>query len=538
MYKKIFYYMLVVIFTAAISSCGKEGPQGPQGPQGPEGPSGKAGTVVTIVDDHWCIDGVKTQYKIIGEGGAVKVPYIGTDGYWYVDGEKTSFKAVGEPGKPGSLISIGADGYWYIDGVKTDYKATGDPGGSTNTFTVTFDADNGSQTKTQNVINGGWPTEPKDPVKSGASIPINNAVGGLYLTDGNNVFANHAFAGWYNGNELFDFDAPVTKNITLKAKWRLYGFDVYNETTGEVDFEKAITYINSHPETYALVLDNNIKVAGSNSRTLSSASKLTIIGLGAERKISLTSPGSILIVGGTQATEMTLGNNITLVGLTLGEDGASQNNNQSVLRVTSNLTMLEGSKITGNTTVSSVAVDASAAVYVNSMTFPATFTMKGGAITGNKTENTANMAAGLFVKYNSNNPVIKLEGGSITGNSGVAGDVLMERITLTFSGNAQVGTLTLMAGSAGHTTVNIASGWSGDNVRLNLYGSQSIIGDYSSGVIYLWLGKTILEGDVNATTVAKFTPGNFITNTTPVASTQPITNTHYINNSGVLTANP
>jgi len=535
MYKKIFYCLLVVIFTAAISSCGKDGKDGKDGVDGKDGKDGKAGTVVTIVDDYWCIDGVKTPYKVIGEGGAVKVPYIGTDGYWYIDGEKTNFKAVGEPGKPGSVISIGTDGYWYIDDVKTDYKATGD-GGSSNKFTLTFDADNGTPLITQAVYNDAWARPPlKDPVKSSASIPINNADGGLYLTDGNNVFANYSFAGWYDGNELFEFDAPVTKNITLKAKWISYSFDVYGEAWN-IDFDKAIGYVNANPGTYALLLDDDIKVSGSTTRTLSSASKLTIIGLGAERKISLTTQGRILTVGtnpSTNQAELTLGNNITLVGLTDGQGGATQNNNGPVLSVYSHLIMLDGSKITGNTTVSGLAVSAyatSAAVsIVSAGGFNPSFTMKGGDITGNKTlSQFSNLAAGLVAGTDTDT---NLEGGRITGNDGPAGDVFSFRSSLTFSGTAQVGTLTLNANNSAYTSVKIASGWTGDNVLLNLFGQSNYIED----VISFWEGNTILQDEVNATTIAKFQLESFMNNAA-LPITARIDQTHYINSAGVLTA--
>ena len=505
MYKQIFYCMLVVIFTAAISSCAKDGEDGKPGADG------KPGTVVTIgTDGYWYLDGVKTNYRA---SGTINVPSIGEDGYWYIDGVKTNYKA------DGSKITIGADGYWYIDGLKTDYKAVDD-----NLFTLTFDADNGSPLKTQTVIKGAWANEPKDPVKSIAMEAI--TVSGLYATKAGMV--NYIFDGWFleNATTPFDFDTPITGSITLTAKWTL---PVINLTSAEgaTIFDKAISYVNINPATYALMLDNDVSVAGSTTRTLSAASKLTIIGIGAERKISLTSQGHILTVGGVQATELTLGNNITLVGLI--------NNNQSLLRVASNLIMLEGSKITGNTTISSVNIDASAAVYITSSTFPPTFTMKGGVITGNKTESTDNRAAGMFVRYSSQNPVISLEGGSITGNEGKAGDVLMEKIALTFSGTAQVGTLTLIADMGGPTSVKIASGWTGDNVLLNLYGASIDI----AGVIIplLWDGKTILQGDaVNATTVSKFQLGNFINDQNP-PSTQPITNTHHISDTGVLTAN-
>lgn len=69
-------------------------------------------------------------------------------------------------------------------------------------YTVTFDSDGGTEISTQSVDYEGKATKPADPTKT-----------------------NFAFAGWYlttgdqPSNEAFDFETPVTGDITLKAKW-------------------------------------------------------------------------------------------------------------------------------------------------------------------------------------------------------------------------------------------------------------------------------------------------------------------------------
>ncbi|MBQ2830504.1 MAG: InlB B-repeat-containing protein, partial [Oscillospiraceae bacterium] len=65
------------------------------------------------------------------------------------------------------------------------------------TYTVTFDSDDGSAVAAQTVAEGGKVTEPAAPTK-----------------------AKHAFDGWYDedGNK-WDFGAAVTGDITLYAKW-------------------------------------------------------------------------------------------------------------------------------------------------------------------------------------------------------------------------------------------------------------------------------------------------------------------------------
>jgi len=68
------------------------------------------------------------------------------------------------------------------------------------TYTVTFDADNGSQPTTQTVTEGGTATKPPDPEKN-----------------------DYDFVHWFNtaDNAEWDFNTTVTANITIKAKWTI-----------------------------------------------------------------------------------------------------------------------------------------------------------------------------------------------------------------------------------------------------------------------------------------------------------------------------
>lgn len=63
-------------------------------------------------------------------------------------------------------------------------------------YDVVFDENGGSAVEEVIVLRNHKVTEPKDPVKE-----------------------NYEFAGWYYNDELYDFSKPVTKNITLEAKW-------------------------------------------------------------------------------------------------------------------------------------------------------------------------------------------------------------------------------------------------------------------------------------------------------------------------------
>lgn len=62
--------------------------------------------------------------------------------------------------------------------------------------TITFDENNGSDATTLQVFDNDQAAAPEDPVRPG-----------------------YSFKGWYLGNELYDFDLPVTKDLTLTAKW-------------------------------------------------------------------------------------------------------------------------------------------------------------------------------------------------------------------------------------------------------------------------------------------------------------------------------
>lgn len=64
-------------------------------------------------------------------------------------------------------------------------------------YTVTFDADGGSETLALTVNNGETVAKPADPEKEGFE-----------------------FSGWQLDGQDYDFSEPVTKNITLKASWK------------------------------------------------------------------------------------------------------------------------------------------------------------------------------------------------------------------------------------------------------------------------------------------------------------------------------
>lgn len=96
------------------------------------------------------------------------------------------------------------------------------------TYTVAFDSAGGSAVESQTVKQGAQATEPADPE--------------LYFND---------FDGWYLGETEYDFDTPVTANITLTAHW--HHTHVFGAWTGDANshwrvcpYDGAVTDIGGH----------------------------------------------------------------------------------------------------------------------------------------------------------------------------------------------------------------------------------------------------------------------------------------------------
>ena len=94
---------------------------------------------------------------------------------------------------------------WYLGGAPYDFNTAGNADitltakwveGAPATYTVTFDANGGSDVLAQEIVSGGKAVKPAAPEKDG-----------------------YVFAGWYIGETPYDFDNAVTENITLTAKW-------------------------------------------------------------------------------------------------------------------------------------------------------------------------------------------------------------------------------------------------------------------------------------------------------------------------------
>ena len=78
---------------------------------------------------------------------------------------------------------------------------------SNQTYTVTFDSNEGSAVNSQTIISGNCATEPRDPTKAG-----------------------YTFDGWYKNGTRFSFTTTITSDITLVAQWTENTTEVVHST--------------------------------------------------------------------------------------------------------------------------------------------------------------------------------------------------------------------------------------------------------------------------------------------------------------------
>ena len=218
-----------------------------------------------------------------------------------------------------------------------------------------------------------------------------------------------------------------------------------------------------------------------------------------------------------QNASLTLGNNITLRGR---PDGTAPS---IVVGTSGTLTMLEGSEISGHTTVGNISP-----ILISGGS--ARLDIQGGKITGNN-----NMDGRRFAAVDLNNGVLIMSGGSIRGNntnaSGEWADVAMSTnpaVTVTLSGTAEIGAIRLSPSGApdpdGTTRVAIGAGWTGSVGRLDLAHSAAT----PALVAEHWDGRIVLSGSgghtLTADDVAQVALGYFVTTAALATDThQPIT---------------
>ena len=136
---------------------------------------------VTLPTDTETYLGVAAAKAAVDKKYTNGYQFSGSDGYFY------TFSGWNEGTVNGQVVTF--NGSWT--------KGDKDP---SKWATVTFNSNGGSAVASQTVKSSATATKPTNPTRSG-----------------------YTFAGWYTDNEKFttkyDFATPVTKNITLYAKW-------------------------------------------------------------------------------------------------------------------------------------------------------------------------------------------------------------------------------------------------------------------------------------------------------------------------------
>lgn len=157
-------------------------------------------------------------------------------------------------------------------------------------YTVTFDSDGGSSVASQKVEEGNKVLEPSV-VKEG-----------------------YTFLGWYLGNNKYDFNTPITSNITLKARWQKVG-------GGNVDVPSVISvtsvtlnYVKKNlivGETFTLKV--TVRPSNATNRSVSWSSSDSSIVSVENGKLMAKKTGTAIITasaGGKKATTtVVVGNN-------------------------------------------------------------------------------------------------------------------------------------------------------------------------------------------------------------------------------------
>ena len=137
-----------------------------------------------------------------------------------VSGQKASKPE--NPTKEETDEAVYAFAGWYLGDSKYDFSSAVTANitltahwNITAKYVVTFDSNGGSEVASQRIVSGQKASKPADPTKAETDEAV------------------YAFDGWYAGEAAYDFDQPVTSNLTLVAHWRItHKFTVTFDSVG------------------------------------------------------------------------------------------------------------------------------------------------------------------------------------------------------------------------------------------------------------------------------------------------------------------
>jgi uncharacterized repeat protein (TIGR02543 family) len=334
-------------------------------------------------------------------------------------------------------------------------------------YTVTFDSNGGSLVKSQSVAEGEKATRPDNPTKDG-----------------------YGFVNWYDNEDCtdphYDFDTPVTADITLYAKWlNLFNeqdfgptpyvisniFDVYNEE--EWNAAKTAISGGGDNKNYIINVMDDFDVAGAYTNTFGDATGIKVSLRGATYQGYDRTVGCLPVqqnVIRTAADQTVILRDLTLKGCS--------NNYSGVVYVAGNNSafVMRSGEISGNYTYSG------GGVYVDG----GTFTMYGGVISGNTSY--AMIGGGVYVKSGT----FTMYGGEISGNT-----------PNTSGGGVYVNTSGTFTMHSGKISGNTAS--SGGGVYVNTSGTFTMHGGEISGNNITGTANTNNGGGVYVASNGNFT---------------------------------
>lgn len=155
---------------------------------------------VYVASSSFTLSGAPTITENVKNGADNNV-YLSKNAIITIGGQLTGGTIGVSMASPGEFTSGGGAAYiekFTSDDSKYEVQISGDELCLSSGYTVSFNLGGaeGTAPESQTVQNGGKATEPTAPTWEG-----------------------HTFAGWYNGNEPWDFKTVVTGNMTLTAKW-------------------------------------------------------------------------------------------------------------------------------------------------------------------------------------------------------------------------------------------------------------------------------------------------------------------------------
>jgi hypothetical protein len=499
--KSLFSLLILFSFIFVLSTCAGEGPAGEDGDKGERG---KSGTAIFY----------KEELQSEEELYSIKNP--GPDDIYLIKGDLWVWDSAEE-----TWLNLGRiQGLQGPSGDQGPHGPQGQGTSSLDIVTVTYVLDGGSGVSNEKLLAGGGAREPSP--SSVKKYVKDFPVAGLFY--GNSI---HTFLGWeLEGGGTWDFNEPVTEDITLIAK---YGIPVpidVSSSTGANIFAKSINYLNNiradlpaDATEWLLVLDEDVTAANFNKSNSNNSLGLYIKGIGDEQiKITLSSATGTLCSVYNSYTPITI-DNINLIG--------SSGNNTYLVEVNNNVsefTMIN-SKISGNTSSGIAGVNVRAGSFnmidseISGNTSTGTgasavsvgggtFNMTNSKISGNTSNAgaTVSVNSGTFnmtdseISGNDGLYYVLVEGGALFMNGGrilstssqigvylsvahyhnnsyfigsapgyllVSGSAEIESITLMFSHHYEV-----FIGTSNTTTtssqVTVAQGWSGHVGQLNL----------------------------------------------------------------------